>query len=154
MSRAYEMIASVFYIGYLPVAPGTLGSLVGLIVYYFVKDNPITMGVAILIVTALGFLTAGRAEKIFGGKDPDEIVIDELSGMLISLYLLPSSMGYVVSGFILFRFFDIVKPKPIQSFEELKGSLGIMSDDLIAGLYANMMLQIVCLLNLLRIGGR
>jgi phosphatidylglycerophosphatase A len=147
MSRAYEMIASVFYIGYLPVAPGTLGSLVGLIVYYFVKDNPITMGVAILIVTALGFLTAGRAEKIFGGKDPDEIVIDELSGMLISLYLLPSSMGYVVSGFILFRFFDIVKPKPIQSFEELKGSLGIMSDDLIAGLYANMALQIVYMLN-------
>ena len=147
MSRAYEMIASVFYIGYLPVAPGTLGSLVGLIVYYFVKDNPITMGVAILIVTALGFLTAGRAEKIFGGKDPDEIVIDELSGMLISLYLLPSSMGYVVSGFILFRFFDIVKPKPIQSFEKLKGSLGIMSDDLIAGLYANMALQIVYMLN-------
>jgi phosphatidylglycerophosphatase A len=144
-----KTIASVFYIGYLPVAPGTLGSLVALIPYYFLKDNPLALGIFILIIVLLGFLTSGRVERIFGEKDPGEIIIDEFSGMLISLYYLPSTMGYVVSGFILFRFFDIVKPKPIQSLEKLKGSFGIMSDDLIAGVYTNMLLQVVYILNLL-----
>lgn len=143
------MIASVFYIGYLPVAPGTLGSLASLVLYYFICHDALIMAVVILIVIILGFMTAGRVEKVFGEKDPGEIVIDEFAGMLISLYRLPPTMGYVVTGFLLFRFFDIVKPKPIQSLEKLKGSLGIMSDDIIAGVYANIALQIIYIFNLL-----
>lgn len=143
------MIASVFYIGYLPVAPGTLGSLASLVLYYFICHDALIMAVVILIVIILGFMTAGRVEKVFGEKDPGEIVIDEFAGMLISLYRLPPTMGYVVTGFLLFRFFDIVKPKPIQSLEKLKGSLGIMSDDIIAGVYANMILQVIYIFNLL-----
>jgi phosphatidylglycerophosphatase A len=147
--RLYKTIASVFYIGYLPVAPGTLGSLIALVLYYFICHNALTTAIVILIVITLGFITSGRVEKIFGEKDPGEIVIDEFSGMLVSLYRIPPSMGYVVTGFLLFRFFDIVKPKPIQSLEKLKGSLGIMSDDLIAGVYTNMALQVIYLINLL-----
>ena len=143
------MIASVFYIGYLPIAPGTLGSLAALIAYYFICNNIIIMAVVILTAIILGFITTGKVEKMFGEKDPGEIVIDEFAGMLISLYRIPPTMGYVVTGFLLFRFFDIVKPKPIKNLEQLKGSLGIMSDDIIAGVYANILLQIVYIFNLL-----
>lgn len=149
-NRIYKTIASIFYIGYLPVTPGTLGSLAALILYYFINHNFIVNGIVILIIIILGFLTAGRVEKIFGEKDPGEIVIDEFAGMLISLYRLPPTMGYVVTGFLLFRFFDIVKPRPIRNIEKLKGSLGIMSDDIIAGVYTNMILQFFYILNLLR----
>ena len=147
--RLYKMIASIFYIGYLPVAPGTLGSLAAVLLYYFICRNTIMMSAVILVIIILGFVTSGRVEKIFGEKDPDEIVIDEFAGMLISLYRIPPVMGYVVAGFLLFRFFDIVKPKPISSLEKLNGSLGIMSDDIIAGVYTNIALQVVYLINLL-----
>lgn len=147
--RLYTMIASVFYIGYLPVAPGTLGSLAALALYYFICNNTIIMSAVILIVITLGFMTAGKVEKLFGEKDPGEIIIDEFGGMLISLYRIPPTMGYVVTGFLLFRFFDIVKPRPIKNLEKLKGSFGIMSDDLIAGVYANMALQAVYVFSLL-----
>ncbi|MDP2911592.1 MAG: phosphatidylglycerophosphatase A [Candidatus Omnitrophota bacterium] len=147
--RIYKTIASIFYIGYLPVAPGTLGSLAAVILYYFICHSAAMMTIVTLAVIILGFLTAGRVEKIFREKDPGEIIIDEFAGMLISLYRLPPTMGYVVTGFLLFRFFDIVKPKPISSLEKLKGSMGIMSDDIVAGVYANIILQIVYILNLL-----
>jgi len=147
--RLYRMIASVFYIGYLPVTPGTLGSLAALIPYYFICNNAIIMAAMILTAIILGFITTGKVEKMFGEKDPGEIVIDEFVGMLISLYRIPPTMGYVVTGFVLFRFFDIVKPKPIKNLEKLKGSLGIMSDDIIAGAYSNILLQIVYIFNLL-----
>ena len=147
--RIYKMIASIFYVGYLPVAPGTLGSLAAIILYYFICKSAIIMAAVILIVIILGFITAGRVEKIFREKDPGEIVIDEFAGMLISLYCLPPTTGYVVTGFLLFRFFDIVKPKPIHDLEKLKGSLGIMADDIIAGVYANIILQAVYIINLL-----
>ncbi|MCX5687234.1 MAG: phosphatidylglycerophosphatase A [Candidatus Omnitrophica bacterium] len=146
--RFYRIIASVFYIGYLPVASGTLGSLSALILYYFICRDVIIMTIAILIVIVLGFITTGKVEKMFGEKDPGEIVIDEFAGMLIALYRIPPTMGYVVTGFLLFRFFDIVKPKPIKNLEKLKGSLGIMSDDIIAGVYANILLQTIYMLNL------
>jgi phosphatidylglycerophosphatase A len=143
------MIASVFYIGYLPIAPGTIGSLAALIPYYFLCNNAVLMAAVILAVTILGFMTTGRMEKMFGEKDPGEIVIDEFSGMLISLYRIPPAMGYVVTGFILFRFFDIVKPKPIKNLEKLNGGLGIMSDDIMAGVYTNIILQAVYMINLI-----
>jgi phosphatidylglycerophosphatase A len=142
------MIASVFYIGYLPIAPGTLGSLAALALYYFICNNTIIMSAVILIAIILGFMTAGKVEKLFGEKDPGEIIIDEFAGMLISLYRMPPTMGYVVTGFLLFRFFDIVKPRPIRNLEKLKGSLGIMSDDLVAGVYTNMALQVVYIISL------
>lgn len=147
--RIYKMIASIFYIGYLPVAPGTLGSLVALVPYYFINHNPVINGIVILIIIFLGFLTCGRVEKIFEEKDPEEIIIDEFAGMLISLYRLPPTMGYIVAGFLLFRFFDIVKPRPLKNLEKLKGGVGIMSDDIVAGVYTNIILQLVYMASLL-----
>ena len=147
-NRLCTMIASVFYIGYLPIAPGTLGSLAALALYYFICNNTIIMSAVILIAIILGFMTAGKVEKLFGEKDPGEIIIDEFAGMLISLYRMPPTMGYVVTGFLLFRFFDIVKPRPIRNLEKLKGSLGIMSDDLVAGVYTNIALQVVYIISL------
>lgn len=143
MNRLYKLIASVFYIGYLPVAPGSLGSLAALFLYYFIKGNPQMMGIGIIACLILGLLTAGKAEQLFGGKDAGEIIIDEFTGMLVSLYLLPDSMGYIVSAFLLFRFFDIVKPGPISRLEKLNGAIGIMADDLMAGVWTNLILQVV-----------
>lgn len=136
-----KVVSSVFYIGYFPVAPGSMGSFAALFLYFFIKDSPLFMGLSIFICLMLGFLTSGRAEDLFGGKDSSEIIIDEFTGMLISLYLLPATMGYVVSAFLLFRFFDIVKPRPINLLENLDGGIGIMADDIMAGVYANLILQ-------------
>lgn len=147
--RLYKIIASVFYIGYLPIAPGTLGSLAAIILNYYICHNAWIASIVILAIVFLGFVTTGRVEKIFGEKDPGEIVIDEFSGMLISLYRMPPTMGYLVAGFLLFRFFDIVKPGPIRKLEKLKGSLGIMSDDITAGVYTNIILQVAYLASLL-----
>ena len=143
VDRFCELTASVFYIGYSPVAPGTIGSFAALFLYYFLKGNPYLMAAGIFSCFILGLLTAGRAECFIGGKDSGEIVIDEFTGMLVSLFLLPPTMGYVVSAFILFRFFDIIKPRPIKSIENFDGSLGIMLDDVVAGVYANVILQVV-----------
>ena len=143
MDRLCKLIASVFYIGYLPVAPGSMGSFAALFLYNFIKHSPLMMGLTIIVCLIVGFLTAGRSEKLFGSKDAGEIIIDEFTGMLISLYLLPPTMMYVVSAFLLFRFFDIVKPKPIKRLEKLNGGLGIMLDDVAAGVYTNLILQFV-----------
>ncbi len=143
VKRLCKLIASVFYIGYLPVAPGSMGSFAALFLYYFIKDNPFLMGICIALCLILGLLTAGKAEQLFGGKDASEIIIDEFAGMLVSLYLLPATMGYVVAAFLLFRFFDIVKPRPIKTLEGLSGGLGVMADDLMAGVYTNLILQFV-----------
>lgn len=143
MNTFCKLIATVFYIGYLPVAPGSIGSFAALFLYGALRNNPQMMGASIALCIVLGLLTAGRAEKLLGGKDASEIVIDEFAGMLVALYLLPPTMGYIVSAFILFRFFDIIKPRPIRNLEKLNGSMGIMLDDLLAGVYANLILQVV-----------
>ncbi len=143
MDRLSKIIASVFYIGYLPIAPGSIGSFAALFFYNFVKDDPVVMAGSIIVCFLLGLLTAGRVEVLLDDKDASEIIIDEFTGMLIALYLLPSTMFYVVSAFLLFRFFDIVKPKPINRLEKLPGGFGIMMDDVAAGVYANLILQII-----------
>lgn len=91
----------------------------------------------------LGFLVAGRAEEIFNKKDARYIVIDEIVGMLLSLIFIPYDIKLVIIAFIIFRILDALKPYPAGSLENLKGSLGVMSDDIIAGLYTNIILQIV-----------
>ncbi|MFC1509561.1 phosphatidylglycerophosphatase A [Candidatus Omnitrophota bacterium] len=120
-----------------------MGSLAAILLYFFIKGSPFLMGVSIFICVVLGFLTTGRAERLFGRKDASEIIIDEFAGMLLSLYLLPATVGYIAAAFLMFRFFDIVKPKPINRLEKLEGGIGVMADDLMAGLYTNVILQII-----------
>ena len=88
-------------------------------------------------------MSAGKVERLSGSKDTRVIVIDEFTGMLLSLYLLPARIGYISSAFLLFRFFDIVKPAPIKRLEKLHGGLGIMLDDLMAAVYTNLVLQFI-----------
>jgi phosphatidylglycerophosphatase A len=124
-------------VGYLPLAPGTFGSLVG--VGMFLLLPPIAVPIAILAVTFVGIWAGTRTEELAGRKDPGKIVVDEVAGQLIALFPLVFvkwSMITVMVSFILFRFFDIVKPYPANRLQELKGGAGVMFDDLVAGAYA------------------
>jgi phosphatidylglycerophosphatase A len=137
------MLSTCFFVGYLPLMPGTFGSLAGLTLFYFVKNSWGANLSLALGVTVLGFLISGRAEKIFGRKDPSCIVIDEVSGMLLSLLFIPPDLKYIIAAFFLFRIFDTLKPFPAGRLQSLKGSAGIMIDDIIAAFYTNILLQIV-----------
>jgi len=135
--------STFFYAGYFPFVPGTFASVIGLALYYLVKGNALIYGLLTLFLLILGFIVAGRAEKLFNKKDARYIVIDEVSGMLLCFLFLPYDIKWVIAGFFLFRLFDALKPYPVNSIQDLKGSPGVMCDDIIAGFYTNIVLQIV-----------
>jgi len=125
--------------GYSPVASGTAGSVVGLALWAALGGlGPAAYAAACAGVIGLGIWAAGRAEEIFGRHDDGRITIDEVAGMLVSLASLPWRPEVAGVGFLLFRLFDIWKPFPARNAERLPGGLGVMADDLVAGLYANL----------------
>jgi phosphatidylglycerophosphatase A len=140
-------------VGYLPLAPGTFGSLVGvgmfLLLARVIAGNALVAVVLALIVavTFAGIWAGTRIEQLFGRKDPGKVVVDEVAGQLIALFPLALfahwSTGIVILSFILFRFFDIVKPYPANRLQELDGGIGIMFDDLIAGVYGAVVVSII-----------
>ena len=144
---------STFGVGYLPLMPGTYGSLVAVGIFLgltqFIKGNALVavVLVAIVAVTFAGIWAASRTEELSGRKDPGKVVVDEVAGQLISLFPLTLfaqwSIVAVIISFILFRFFDIVKPYPARKLEGLKGGLGIMCDDLMAGVYAAVIISVI-----------
>ncbi len=136
-----KTIATVCGVGYAPVGPGTLGSLVGLGISWLLKSNPIYQVWGSLAAIALGFWSAGPTAKILATPDPPKVVIDELAGMMVALATLPATWKVYLAGFLLFRFLDIVKPLGIRSVQCLPGSLGIMADDLLAGLLTHGVLR-------------
>lgn len=144
MTRLAVFIATVGYCGYFPVAPGTIGSLAGLAVYAVVRwpNSPIVEVVAIGGIFAAGVWAGTVAERYFGGIDPGPIVIDEVVGMLITLAFVPVGWSGALLGFVLFRIFDVIKPYPAGRFERLHGGLGVMADDAMAAVYANVSLRI------------
>ncbi len=124
-------------VGYLPLIPGTFGSLLGVAIFLLLPR--IALPIAILAFTFAGIWAATRTEEMSGRKDPGKIVVDEVAGQLIALLPLAFvkwSMTMVMVSFILFRFFDILKPYPANRLQELKGGVGVMCDDLVAGAYA------------------
>jgi phosphatidylglycerophosphatase A len=135
-------LSTFFYVGYLPLIPGTFGSLAGLLIFSLIRYNSFNVRIFTLILTIMGFAVCGQAEKILNRKDSPYIVIDEVSGMLISLAFLPYDIKLVVIAFVLFRIFDSLKPFPIGKLQNLKGGLGIMGDDIVAGLYTSAVIQI------------
>jgi phosphatidylglycerophosphatase A len=145
-----KLLSTFLYAGYLPLVPGTFASLLGVGLFYLTKNNPFIYALSTLSLIILGFLTAGKAEKLFGRKDASCIVIDEVSGMLLSFMFIPYEIQTVVIAFIVFRIIDALKPYPAGSLQNLKGSLGIMCDDIVAGLYTNIVLQVVLKLASLR----
>jgi len=131
--------------GYAPIAPGTVGSAVGLALYVLCVRLGGQSGllVGLLLALAVGTWAADRASRIFGTHDDGRITVDEVAGMLLALLWLPVLPWVMASGFVLFRLFDIVKPWPARRAEGLPGGVGVMADDLVAGLYANLSGQIV-----------
>ena len=130
------MLASVFGAGYSPVASGTVGSLVTAVALWLLPFTPLRIAVTLVVVTVIGIWAGGRVERVLGRKDPGVIVIDEVAGMLLSVIVLqPRSLAVLVTAFLLFRLFDIWKPFPARESQALTGGMGVMVDDLIAGLY-------------------
>ncbi len=129
------MLASVFGAGYSPVASGTVGSLVTAVAIWLLPFTTVRLAVTLVVVTLIGLWAGSRVERVLGRKDPGVIVIDEVAGMLLSVIGLPRSIPVLVTAFLLFRLFDIWKPFPARESQALTGGMGVMVDDLIAGLY-------------------
>jgi phosphatidylglycerophosphatase A len=146
MTRLAVFIATFVYTGLFPFAPGTVGSLGGLVVYGLIVRlgaGVALEGLAIAVLYGVGVWAAAAAERHFGGVDPGPVVIDEVVGMLITLFLVPVSVTGAIIGLLLFRVFDIVKPFPAGRLEQLHGGFGVMSDDAMAGIYANLVLRVL-----------
>jgi phosphatidylglycerophosphatase A len=145
MNYFISLLATGFGVGYSPVAPGTLGTLIAIPVYYFLSAIPSP----IYEITLIGFFflsvwISENAEIFFGKKDDQRIVIDEMMGFLITMLWVPKATHFIAIGFFLFRLFDILKPFPIRRLEKrLKGGYGVVLDDVMAGVYANIILHLI-----------
>ena len=140
------VVATGFGAGYSPLAPGTAGSAVGLLLFWPLHGQPgaVQLG-ALVAVFLMGTAAAARVARTVGIEDPGIVVVDEVVGMWTSLLFLPFTAATAAVGFVLFRIFDVVKPYPARDLEALPGGWGIMSDDLMAGIYANLALRVVLL---------
>ena len=145
MTRLAVFIATVGYCGYSPIAPGTVGSAAGLLFYLIVwwAQSPLVEILLILLLFGVGVWAGTTSERYFGGIDPGPIVVDEVVGMLITLAFIPVSLSGALIGFLLFRLFDVIKPFPAGRFEKLHGGLGVMADDAMAAVYANIALRVI-----------
>jgi phosphatidylglycerophosphatase A len=149
MRRLALFVCTFGYVGYAPVAPGTVGSLAGLAVYGLLRATQAPPLADLLVIATLfgaGVWSGTHAERHFGGTDPGPGVIDEVVGMLVTLWLLPATWTLAVLGFLIFRVFDVIKPWPAGRLESLHGGLGMMADDVMAAIYANLALRLLALL--------
>ena len=156
MNRFILILATGFGVGYSPIAPGTLGTLIAIPVYYFLSTIPSPLyEITLIAFLFLSVWISENAEIFFGKKDDTRIVIDEMIGFLIAMLWVPKTTRFIIIGFFLFRFFDILKPFPIRGLEKrLKGGFGVVLDDVLAGVYANIILQIISYYFTLSPGGR
>ena len=142
-TRAGLAIATALGAGYLPRAPGTLGSAVGLLIWMALPNILWIQLLALVIVAVAGSWSGTVAEQHFNKHDPGEVVVDEVAGMMVTLVLNPiAGPAWMLVAFVLFRAADIVKPFPVNRLERLPGGIGIMADDLAAGIYANLALRV------------
>jgi phosphatidylglycerophosphatase A len=140
VDRLAFALASAGGAGCSPVAPGTVGSFVTLVALWLIPFSQPALLATLIAVTLLGIWSGGRVERALGTKDPGVIVIDEVAGMMLSVLILPRTVAVLFVAFVLFRIFDIWKPFPARESQSLSGGLGVMLDDLIAGLYALLVL--------------
>jgi phosphatidylglycerophosphatase A len=147
MNKTFDKIALFIaqgaYSGRAPIAPGTAGTVVGVLFYLLMKDlGPLAYSAVCAAVIAVGTWAAGRVDRMFGTKDNSTIVIDEIAGYLVAMLMVPGTWLSITAAFFLFRLFDIVKPFPLQRLEEVPGGPGVMLDDIGAGVYTNVVLQV------------
>lgn len=140
-----NLLVSVFFIGYFPIAPGTAASTFAAIIYcFFIPQNTNDfLLMAIIIVVSLIFIPIIKSAEKDLGKDSPKIVIDEIIGYFVAILFLPYSLMIAIYAFVLFRVFDVAKPPPINRLQDLPHGLGVISDDVLAGIYANIILQIL-----------
>lgn len=138
-----NLFGTGFFSGYFPFASGTFGSMVALLIFLFdcFKEWYFLI-ILILVFFIIGIFVSEKIENMVG-HDPSIVVIDEFVGMWISLLFVTINIYTIILAFILFRFFDIIKPYPANYYNKKRGGMAIMIDDVIAGLYANIFLQIV-----------
>ena len=136
-----KFFASFFYAGFLPLAPGTFASFLGLCLYELFYRDMATYTLVFIVICILGFLTSGIAERAAGKKDPSFVVIDEVAGAMIAFFMLPLTPSVLITAFFIFRAFDMFKIYPANRFEAFKGGAGIMMDDVMAGVYTNLIMR-------------
>ena len=147
MRRLAVFICSFGYIGFFPFAPGTVGSAAGLLVYLAIHGAGLYVeALTIVALFAAGVVFTKPCEEDLRCIDPGPVVIDEVMGMLITLFYVPVGWAGLLLGFLLFRALDVVKPFPARQLERLHGGLGVMADDAMAAIYANLLLQGACYL--------
>ena len=137
-----KAMATCFYLGRLPFAPGSWGSLGALVLWFFLPVDFLIHSIVILILFIIGVYTSKIVAEELKDHDPSEIVIDEVSGMWISLFKLPQNFILFLIGFILFRIFDIIKPFVIDKVQYYPGGIGIMADDILAGIFSRIIILI------------
>lgn len=146
MDKVEKVLASLFFSGYFPLFPATVGSAVTCAAYWFlVPENLYIQAALIVVVFFLAVYLSSRLIKEWG-PDPRRVVIDETCGMLVALFMVPKSLLLVIVAFLLFRLLDIAKPFPIRRWEKLKSGWGVVIDDLIAGIYTRVVILIVYLI--------
>jgi len=151
MRKVFIFLGTVGGVGYVPILPGTAGTLAGVVIYLIFSKvskvfpgpflEPLSYLVMLVAFVGAGVWISGRCNQYLKGNDNSSIVIDEVGGFLIAMLALPSTLRFLLLGFVLFRTFDIVKPFKIEKLEKLPGGWGIMADDIAAGILANLVLQ-------------
>jgi len=146
MNRLAVLLATSLGAGYFPVAPGTAGSAVGVVIYLLTRHRSAPEQIGLLaVISVVGVWAASVAARHFGRDDPGPVVIDEVAGQLLTLLLTGVGVGGAIVGFFLFRVLDIFKPWPARQFESLHGGLGIMADDLMVAVYGNLLMRLFVL---------
>jgi len=146
MGNIIKYTATLGFIGYLPHAPGTFGTAAAFLVFILIHPSTLLHLIILLVIIPVGTVVADRAEVLLNDKDSGHIVIDEFCGYFLSVFLIPFSIIAALAAFFLFRLFDILKPFPIRTMESsLNGGIGIMADDLMAGMYTNIVLHLLML---------
>jgi phosphatidylglycerophosphatase A len=147
MRTLITFIATGAYAGYVPFVPGTVGSIVGVMLGLLLipvwNRSPAAFLMLFTVVFTAACRIAGAAEKLAGEHDSSTIVIDEIFGMIAAMFLIPAGWLWLLTAFALFRILDVVKPWPASFFDRMHGGAGVMLDDLISGIYANLVLQLV-----------
>ena len=145
-NKILVLLGTSLFTGYIPIAPGTFGSLLAIpLIVLLSKNTNIYLLVAIIIST-IGVISATHLGKAWKKKDDQRITIDEFAGMMVTLLFIKTTWWILIIGFILFRFFDIVKPLFIRSVERAPGGFGVMLDDIVSGIFANLCLRLILLI--------
>ncbi|KMQ51285.1 Phosphatidylglycerophosphatase A [Chitinispirillum alkaliphilum] len=147
-----KTIATGFFTGYFPYGPGTVGSAITILLFYFAAEplsflfgpeNAVSYWWVMVLLVGFCVLMTSKSKETFGREDPPQVVLDEITGQFITFFLIPISVRTLFLGFVLFRFFDIVKPFPVHAMEELEDGMGITMDDVVAGVLANVSLMLM-----------